>query len=358
MKNCPLCGLAIDSTDLMRHYLQDEGLVAYIQTIYPGWKPEDGACAPCLESMAHDHISKNMNSAPPEDSGEEKTVITEAPEMIPSSLKSQPSVVVIHGVDFGRKFDLDGRESIIGRGEHSQIRLNEDNVSRVHAKILNLGEEILIEDQDSTNGTFVNTRKVKTQPLKDGDLILIGNTILKFMSGSNVENQYHEEIYRLATLDGLTQLFNKAYFLEKLEDEFSRSKRYGRDLALLMFDFDHFKAINDTYGHQAGDEVLKKTAFIILKNMRKEDICGRYGGEEFGLLLPETPKVHAVQLAEKIRKLVKRIPYASGGDTFSVTISLGVAYLNPSIDTSEDFIAAADKALYQAKKDGRDCVRS
>src|SRR5262249_60428477 len=156
-----------------------------------------------------------------------------------------------------------------------------------HAKIVNTGKAIMLGDLGSTNGTYVNDELIEEVVLRDGDLIKIGRTIFKFLSGSNIENAYHEEIYRLTTIDGLTQIFNKRYFLETLEREISRASRYHRELSLILFDIDHFKQVNDTFGHLAGDSVLKQMAAVLKQNIRSEGIIARYGAEEMAVILPE-----------------------------------------------------------------------
>ncbi|MFH1729122.1 MAG: diguanylate cyclase [Pseudomonadota bacterium] len=268
-------------------------------------------------------------------------------------------LVIIHGSQLGKKYNLDALEMCIGRGENVEVRVNEENVSRKHARIINKGDKVIIEDLDSTNGTYINTKKTKTTILKDGDLILIGNTILKFISQDNIENAYHEVIYRLATLDGLTQVYNKKFFMECLFNEFSRSKRYRRDLSLVLFDLDHFKLVNDIHGHPAGDYILKRLSSLVTRNLRKEDIIGRYGGEEFGIILPETNEEKAGQIAEKLRKLVEGIDFNYNDKDIPVTISMGVTSLTPSLTKFKnynDMIEDSDKALYEAKKRGRNRV--
>ena len=356
MKACPLCGLEFEDTDLVRHYLNERELVEFIQETYLNWKPEDGACSRCLEANYRELRSKDLTRK----LGDEQTVITHTNQFAGDEERKEigACLITIHGTDLGKKYDLWGTETIIGRGEDAAVRILGENVSRQHARINKIGGEFILEDLQSTNGTFVNTRKVASQPLRDGDLVLIGNTILKFMSGTNVEHQYHEEIYKLATLDGLTKLYNKNFFIERLQDEFGRSQRYGRDLALILFDFDHFKSINDTYGHLAGDEILKTSAELIIRNMRKEDVCGRYGGEEFGVLLPEIPPANALYLAEKIRKLVEVKSFRFNNTDIRATISVGVASLSKDIPDYKTLVQKADQALYRAKNDGRNCVRS
>src|SRR5207253_1415781 len=139
------------------------------------------------------------------------------------------------------------------------------------------------------NGTFVNDVAIREQQLGDGDQIRVGRSILKFMTGENVETQYHEEIYRLMTVDGLTQVYNRRFFNEAIEREFNRSKRYQRALSLVVFDIDFFKRVNDTHGHLAGDSLLRQIATAVKARLRREDLFARIGGEEFAVLLPEIP---------------------------------------------------------------------
>lgn len=267
-------------------------------------------------------------------------------------------LITIHGANLGKKYDLPEKPIVLGRSENADIRVNEDNVSRQHARVERLGTRVVIEDLNSTNGTFVNTVKITSQELNNGDLILVGNTLLKFISGPNIEHQYYEEIYQLATLDGLTKACNKEYFLDRLEEEFRRSKRYNRHLSLIMFDFDRFHELNNKYGHLAGDHVLKKVTRVIGQNLRKEDILGRYGGEEFAILLPEIDQENALFLAEKLRKLVEDTHFEHNETIIRATVSVGLAFLTQNIRTIKQFLEKADQALYRAKSDGRNCVRT
>ncbi|HLU67037.1 MAG TPA: GGDEF domain-containing protein, partial [Kofleriaceae bacterium] len=207
---------------------------------------------------------------------------------------------------------------------------------------------------------------IQRSPLRDGDFVKIGSAIFKFLSGSGVETSYHEEIYRMTIVDGLTGAHNKRYFLEFLEREMARCSRYGRPLSLLMFDIDHFKKINDTHGHLTGDYVLKELARRLLGRIRKEELLARYGGEEFAVVLPETNHDNAMQFAEMLRRMIGGEMFEYEGDRFPVTISVGVATLDfeslsqglappPQIDPLE-FIRQADANLYNAKRGGRNCV--
>lgn len=359
-ESCVLCNGPVVKGALLDHYLRDAALLDYV-TKTKSWQPGKPICANCLEHLKREmEIQQSSVSSISDAEGSgEQTVITALEDGLPVvKNKELPCLLVIHGTNFAKKYDLTKPEVIIGRSDKADVSLNEENVSRQHAKILVRRNEVIIQDLESTNGTFVNTKKVPTEVLKDGDLILIGNTILKFISGSNVESLYHREIYRLATLDGLTQIFNKAYLLERLNEEFSRSRRYGRELTMMMFDFDHFKKINDQYGHPAGDLILRQTAGLIMKNLRKEDVFGRYGGEEFAVIFPETPKEVAVKLAEKFRQLVEREIYNHEGQIIKVTLSVGIASTSKQIKDDTELLKLADEALYRAKREGRNRVCS
>src|SRR5207248_1252827 len=144
--------------------------------------------------------------------------------------------------------------------------------------------------------------------LQDGDYLRIGNCIYRYLAGGNIEAEYHEEIYRLTILDGLTQIHNQRYLVEFLEREVARSQRHGRPLSVLMFDIDRFKSINDSFGHLCGDFVLRELAGIVRDSVRKEDLFARYGGEEFALVLVETNPEQAVFVAERLRESVADQP--------------------------------------------------
>ena len=186
----------------------------------------------------------------------------------------------------------------------------------------------------------------------------IGQTIFKYLAGSNIESKYHEEIYQLTTMDGLTRAFNKRYFSEALQRELRRAVRYERLLSLVLFDIDRFKQTNDQHGHLAGDYVLRELASLVEKNIRHEDVFARYGGEEFALVLPEIDEEGAVQVSEKLRSIVEEHHFSYSGDRIPVTISLGVRTTrsDDQADDCEGFLADADKALYDAKQQGRNRV--
>jgi diguanylate cyclase (GGDEF)-like protein len=178
--------------------------------------------------------------------------------------------------------------------------------------------------------------------------------LLICLSGLAVSEKMNSMIIR----EGLTGLFNKAYILQRLEEEFYRAKRYHHELSLLMIDLDNFKALNDRYGHTAGDRLLRYFSQLISETVRPSDIAARYGGEEFLILLPETGGKEAGALAERLRLRISLHPFRldSRKEDILFTISIGVASYPEFGQGIEELIALADEALYQAKKDGKNKV--
>jgi diguanylate cyclase (GGDEF)-like protein len=187
--------------------------------------------------------------------------------------------------------------------------------------------------------------------------VKVGPTILKYLSGEDAEAKYHEEIYRMTIVDGLTQIHNKRYLFESLEREIIRSRRHDRPLSLLMFDIDFFKRINDHYGHLAGDYVLRELAETVQSRIRRDEVFARYGGEEFVIVLPETEMEGAASLAETLREKVKEHSFVFQGEKIPVTISIGCALVKDN-DTANELIQRADEKLYEAKRGGRNRVCS
>ena len=257
--------------------------------------------------------------------------------------------------EIGRRFELPGDELIVGRGADADIQIDRDSVSRRHARLYKRDGNWVVCDLQSTNGSYVNDMPIQEHSMRDGELLKIGNAIFKFLSGANIEAAYYEEIYRMTIIDGLTQAYNKRYFLENLEREIARCSRHERYLSLVMFDIDHFKAINDNHGHLTGDFVLKELARRVRTRVRKEEVFARYGGEEFTVTLPEATRENALEFADQLRRLVQRETFDFEGDKLAVTISAGVATIKKEIDALA-FVKLADENLYRAKRAGRNKV--
>lgn len=288
---------------------------------------------------------------------QDTTTITVISKLTNRGGSRSAALVVIHGEDLGRKYDLDKKNFLIGRSSKADIKVDQDSVSRVHAKVVTEDGIVTIQDVGSTNGTFVNDDATDgVTKLRNNDLIKIGRTVFKFIASNNIEAAYHDEIYRLTTIDGLTQVYNRRYFEETLEREISRCRRYERSLSLVMLDLDFFKRVNDTYGHLAGDAVLKETAMLVRGKTRREDVLARYGGEEFGLILPEIDMKGAAAMAEKARRLVEKHSFVFDDEHIPVTLSAGVSTLERKKDDPAELIRRADEKLYDAKAGGRNKV--
>jgi len=295
---------------------------------------------------------------------EEKTRVTQVVKPLPAgdpgAKTTTDCLVVIYTKEptlLGKRFTLDTSPTRVGRGGDNQIVLDGDSVSRRHAQFKQKGDTWVLIDDGSTNGTYCNDEQITREVvLKNGDRVKVGPTIFKYFSGADVEAQYHEEIYRMTIIDGLTQIYNKRYLYEALEREIIRGKRHERELSVLMFDIDHFKRINDVHGHLAGDYVLKEVARVVQARIRRDEVFARYGGEEFAIILPETPITGAVALAETLRQKVADHAFVFQADSIKVTISLGAALIEDGDRTAADLIKRADEKLYQAKRTGRNRV--
>jgi two-component system cell cycle response regulator len=273
-----------------------------------------------------------------------------------SAAAGDACIVVIYGPELGKRVRLGTAPFEIGRSAKNDLSIDQESVSRNHARITFDGTSYWLADLRSTNGTLVNDIAIREQRLSDGDQVQVGRSILKFMTGENVEVQYHEEIYRLMTVDGLTQAFNRRYFNDALEREFNRSKRYQRALSLIVFDIDFFKRVNDSFGHLAGDNLLRNISAAVKPRLRREDIFARTGGEEFAVILPEVGLVGARTTAEKIRGIIQGTSLNLERHVIQCTVSLGVAELLGSEEAPEELYKVADAHLYEAKETGRNRV--
>jgi diguanylate cyclase (GGDEF)-like protein len=263
------------------------------------------------------------------------------------------------GPDIGRRIPLVNEQYIVGRDSEAGFVVSRSSVSRQHARLFTDADGAWwVEDLKSTNGTFVNeVRLTSPQQLADSDQVRFGDAIYKFLSGSNIESAYHEAIHNMAITDGMTGIHNKRYFLEFLEREIAVCHRHGHPLTLVMFDVDHFKKVNDNFGHLAGDAVLKELAFRIRPRIRREDLFARYGGEEFACVLPSTALGGGIVFADHLRTIIEEKPCVFDAQAIAFTISLGVTTLHreTGVDPAS-LIKRADENLYAAKRAGRNRV--
>jgi diguanylate cyclase (GGDEF)-like protein len=284
-----------------------------------------------------------------------------APAPAPAASEKSPFLLVLSGPQVGELHKLKpDQPTVIGRGE-ADLRIDDDGVSRRHCSIQPRGSGAFLLDLDSANGTFVEGQRVRERLLASDDRFQIGtSTTLKFGVADEMEAAVQRKLAEAALREPLTGLYNRRHFQDRFAGEVSVAHRHGRPLCLLMIDVDHFKRVNDRYGHLAGDEVLKTVAHALQQGIRIEDILSRFGGEEFVVLAREAAEREALAVAERLRQLVEvaQTRWESGHDVpvgIGVTVSIGVAQLGPG-ETERDLFEAADQAVYKAKKNGRNRV--
>ncbi|MBY0372191.1 GGDEF domain-containing protein, partial [bacterium] len=243
----------------------------------------------------------------------------------------------------------------LGRDAACEICIDDPHVSRVHAEFDLVDGALVIRDLGSTNGVFVNGNRIREQKLSDGDKILVGTRLyFRFAYQDAQDQNYQQNLFKAANNDALTGLYNKKFFLDALPKEMSFARRSNEPLSLLILDIDFFKKINDTYGHQAGDTVLKMVGAHLAKHVRLENVASRYGGEEFAVILRNCSTELAHTVAERLRTSLEKETVSLAQAKITVTMSIGVATLqDDNYKTIEEFIEAADSRLYQAKQNGR-----
>ncbi len=269
--------------------------------------------------------------------------------------RTREVLVRMDSANAGEVLPLDQRSLRVGRNPENDLCLDDPGMSRNHARITRLGTNYCVEDLNSSNGTFVNGCRVKAAQLNNGDTVQFGARVcFRFTLVSADEEQVLKQLYEASVRDPLTRAYNRQFFNNQLEGELAFSLRHHSELSLLLLDVDHFKRVNDTHGHPAGDAVLRAVVDVVSAQLRREDLMARYGGEEFILMLRGTPLAGAHIAAERLRNAVEQRTTEFGGQSIAVTISIGCASLtccnHPS---AQALVQRADGRLYQAKRDGR-----
>lgn len=303
-----------------------------------------------------------LDSAESEDDSD-MTAVTSRAELaraLAAKKAQHPCLMIVSGANsVGRLYKLNG-EMVVGRATDAHIHLDEDGISRHHARF-RVREDGSVEllDLRSRNGTCVNGDRFEQTILRDGDRVQIGGTtILKFSYQDEVEEQLQKNLYESATRDALTGVLNKRALTEALGREHAFAIRHERPLSAALFDIDHFKRVNDTYGHAAGDAVLSQAASRVRSTLRAEDVFARYGGEEFAAVMRDTPAAAAMQCMERVRRAVEAAPFVFESTAIPVTVSIGVATLTAGRHPSPgSLLEDADRALYVAKRTGRNRVQ-
>lgn len=268
------------------------------------------------------------------------------------------SLLAIVGPKMGQQLKLSDDTNLeIGRDPKCDYPVDDDLVSRHHARIEWDGAAHRVTDLGSTNGTFVNDERITTRSLVDGDRLSIGKAVLKYLASDNIEAEFHQELFHLMAHDGLTGIHNKRHFDDALTAETAKAHDPPQPLSLIVFDIDHFKKINDTHGHAAGDAVLRKLANAVTEVVPEKCLFARVGGEEFSILCPGYDLTRVGELGETVRATIESTTFDFGDIVIPVTASVGGATRPPTNPQSgSDLYKAADEQLYNGKKGGRNRV--
>lgn len=269
------------------------------------------------------------------------------------------ALLVVGGDLNGTLFDLKEEITRVGRLADNEIPLEFSGISRHHFTVRAVGDGYTVEDAGSKNGTFLNNKKVEIPTeLSRHDMIKVGSMALKFLPKGDTERLTYDKLSLEANTDGHTGCYNKTYFNGRIDLEVKKSKVTGDPLSLVLFDLDHFKHLNDNFGHDAGDYVLKEMAGIVRTNgVRDNDVFARYGGEEFVILLPSTNLKQSFEIAERLRRVIEQHDFMYEGQKLPVFASVGVADYRQGVNNGTDLFKRADSAVYKAKEGGRNQVQ-
>lgn len=279
----------------------------------------------------------------------------------------QPTLVFLSGELMAVSVPLERETVSLGRAFEADVRLNDSKVSRLHAKIVSrrndqtgLSEYVLI-DLDASNGTYLNGQRIKEEVLTNGDKIAIGENLLRFDLLDEIDRAFNQQIHRLIAHDELTGLLTSRSFFSELRREAARSAAENRPFCVLMMDIDHFKEVNDTYGHMTGSQTIEEVGLCVMKAMRAGDVAARFGGEEFAALLLNATLGQGLVAAERVRRLIAETDFrltrpTDQKTTHNITISLGVASFPDDSTDPIELVEMADSALYRAKRNGRNRI--
>lgn len=314
--------------------------------------------------MAEDPKDKKDEGFAAPDPSERTTVVDLKRRDLPkSSGRLVPVIQIAAGAEQGRVLLIEKNQRItMGRSKECTLPIHDPSCSRNHAELFCTSDgNVFVKDLGSTNGTKVNGKDVKEPTmLKDGDRVQLGdNTILRFGVVPEDDAKMQDEVFTRATRDALTGAYNRRHFNESLERELAYQKRAGTaGLGLVMFDVDHFKKVNDSFGHLAGDEVLKAIGARVSTLVRSEDVFARLGGEEFAVLTRNESIEGITTLSERLRQAMAATPAEFEGRKIAFTVSVGATLVTGKSSLSGDnVVQLADEALYEAKHGGRNrCV--
>jgi len=276
----------------------------------------------------------------------------------------RPALVFLSGDLIAVPIPLEREQVVLGREIGTDVRLNDSKVSRRHALILTTQDQgtgkpvYTLKDCDSRNGTFVNGERIREEVLHHGDKIGIGDQLLRFDLLDEIDREYQRMIHRLISHDDLTGLLSGRSFFSELRREAERAKIEKRSFCVLMMDIDHFKNVNDTFGHLTGSKTLEEIGDTIINCLRSGDAAARFGGEEFAAFLLDAEIGQAFVAAERIRQEIEAREFSivrqgQARETHHVTVSIGIASFPDDSSDPIELVEMADSALYRAKREGR-----
>jgi len=279
----------------------------------------------------------------------------------------RPALVFLSGELIAVPIPLERETVIMGRALEADVRVNDTQVSRLHARIITMPSEskvsmeYVLNDLDSRNGTFLNGRRIRRERLENGDKITVGETILRFDLLDEIDREYQRQIHRLISHDDLTGLLSSRSFFSELRREAGRATAENRPFCVLMMDGDNFKAVNDNHGHLTGSKTIEEIGFSIMTNLRSGDAAARFGGDEFAAFLLDADLPQGLMAAERIRKSIAAYDFSilrqgRTKETHHITVSIGVASFPEDSSDPIELVEMADSALYRAKREGRNRV--
>ncbi len=288
--------------------------------------------------------------------GDRITHISDAAEVVCE--RDRIVLLRLDGVDAGKIWQIGRSNAGVGRSTGNELVLQDAGVSRKHARLVWNGKAHMAEDLTSRNGTFLRGVRITRAEIRDGDLIQFGpHAFFRYTVTDALQERLLRQLFESSTRDPLTGAYNRRHFDERLQAELAYATRHKADLSLVMLDIDHFKRVNDTRGHAAGDAVIRHLARMTLSQLRSEDVFARYGGEEFVMLLRGTSARDAVRVAERVRASAATVAATFEGHPIPITVSAGCACLWECPNrTPGELLAAADGRLYAAKRAGRNRV--
>lgn len=271
----------------------------------------------------------------------------------------RPHLIVLYPQAQFQQIVLPQGTVILGRGQDADIHLDDELASRKHCSLTFDGVRIMVQDLGSTNGTYVDGNPIQAAELTSENRLQVGKMVMKVEFKDKTEEAFDRELFQAATQDPLTQIPNRRTFMDRSVGEMALARRNDYYIHTAMIDVDHFKHVNDTWGHPCGDMVLKEIARILKEEKRESDILARYGGEEFVMLFCGIGPEDAKKSAERLRAAIEKHRFSWKDTIIPITISVGLASKQGgSIGKIDEMIAESDKLLYIAKEGGRNQVAS